>query len=274
MDIRSISFNSLTFDEINSLEHGVYITGEAVYNAPERAIEMVAIPGRNGDLAIDQERFENIEVKYPAGIFASTQEEFAQKMRKFRNLLVSRFFYVKITDTYHPDEYRLGLYKSGLEVDPVAYSSAGEFDIVFNCKPQRFLTSGEEALELYATDVLTDHNLIPITTETGAEIEVNYAKESFENPTDNESAPLIIAPKPGTLRIGNQNITVAGDGSKPVYIDSDMLEIYTVDAGGAIANASDLVSFEPNAFPKIEAGENSFATSIPGLQIIPRWWIL
>lgn len=140
-------FNSLTFDGENSLDYGVYITGEAVYNAPERAVEMISIPGRNGAIALDQGRFENIEVTYPAGTFGDDQPEFASKIRAFRNALASRFNYVKLTDSYHPDEYRLGLYKSGLTTTPVQRSKAGEFPIVFNCKPQRFLTSGETEVD-------------------------------------------------------------------------------------------------------------------------------
>lgn len=140
-------FNSLTFDGENSLDYGVYITGEAVYNAPERAVELISIPGRNGAIALDQGRFENIEVTYPAGTFGDDQPEFASKIRAFRNTLVSRFNYVKLTDSYHPDEYRLGLYKSGLTTTPVQRSKAGEFPIVFNCKPQRFLTSGETEVD-------------------------------------------------------------------------------------------------------------------------------
>ena len=137
-------FNTFTFDGENSLDYGVYITGEAVYNAPERAVEMVSIPGKNGALALDQGRFENIEVTYPAGTFGVKQTEFAGRMRALRNMLASRYNYVRLTDSYHPDEYRLGLYKSGLEVTPVAMSSAGDFELTFNCKPQRFLTSGED----------------------------------------------------------------------------------------------------------------------------------
>lgn len=140
-------FNSLTFDGENSLDYGVYITGEAVYNAPERAVEMISIPGRNGAIALDQGRFENIEVTYPAGTFGDDQPEFASKIRAFRNALASRFNYIKLTDSYHPDEYRLGLYKSGLTTTPVQRSKAGEFPIVFNCKPQRFLTSGEAEVD-------------------------------------------------------------------------------------------------------------------------------
>lgn len=136
-------FKSLTIDGENSLDYGVFITGKAVYNAPGRVVDMVTIPGRNGSLVIDQGRFENIEITYPAGAFGTTQTEYSSVMRAFRNFLASRYRYVRLEDDYHPDEYRLGLFKSGLEADPVSMSRAGEFDIVFDCKPQRFLKSGE-----------------------------------------------------------------------------------------------------------------------------------
>ena len=66
-------FKSLTFDGEDSRDYGVYITGQAVFNAPEREVEMISIPGRNGQFALDKGRFENIEVTYPAGIFANTE---------------------------------------------------------------------------------------------------------------------------------------------------------------------------------------------------------
>lgn len=149
-------FKALTFDGVNSLDYGIYITGEAVYNAPERAVEMVNIPGKNGALALDQGRFENIEVTYHAGCFADNQADFADKVMKFRNALASRYTYKRLTDEYHPDEYRLGLYKSGLDVDAVRYGTAGEFNIVFDCKPQRFLVDGDrEILPTEWSDVQT-----------------------------------------------------------------------------------------------------------------------
>ena len=98
-------FNSLTFDGENSLDYGIYISGEGVYDAPSRAVEMVTIPGRNGTLAIDQGRVEKIDVKYAAGAFGSTQTEYADKMRAFRNMLASRYNYVRLEDDYHPDEF-------------------------------------------------------------------------------------------------------------------------------------------------------------------------
>ena len=266
-------FRSFTYDGINSLDKGVYITGEAVYNAPERDIEMVAIPGRNGDLAIDQGRYNNIEVSYPAGMYGPDRPDFAERVREFRNLLTSRYTYLRLTDEYNPDEFRLALYKSGLEVGFAAYHQAGEFTITFECKPQRFLTSGEEPVDVYRHEVLTDHNLEPITTHTGAEIDLNSMSGEVVNPTPYECKPLIIAPRTGNVNIGNIDIEIAGDVTSDVYIDCDSMEIYTMQ-GDAMISAADLVTFTPNRFPVMPPGENVFSSSIPDIQIIPRWWIL
>lgn len=140
-------YKSLSFDNTSSRNYGVYITGEAVYNAPERAVEMISIPGRNGAFALDQGRFENIEVSYPAGIFADNEADFAQAVSDFRNFVCSRKGYCRLTDEYNPNEYRMAVYKSGLEVDP-AQLRAGEFNITFDCKPQRWLTEGETPVDI------------------------------------------------------------------------------------------------------------------------------
>jgi phage-related protein len=152
-------YKGFTFDGINSLDYGIHITGEAVYNAPERDVEMISIPGRNGEFALDNERFNNIAVKYRAGTFGQDQPDFAGKIDAFRNAIVSRLGYCRITDGYNPDEYRMAIYKSGLEVSPVANSKAGEFDIVFDCKPQRFLLSGETKQTITSGQTLTNPTL-------------------------------------------------------------------------------------------------------------------
>lgn len=151
-------YKALKFDNVSSRIYGVYITGEAVYNAPARDVEMITIPGRNGSFALDNGRFENIEVSYPAGIFADTEADFRQAISDFRNFLCSRKGYVRLQDEYNPDEYRMAVYKSGLEVDP-AMLKAGEFTITFDCKPQRWLTSGETEVAVDSGDTLTNPTL-------------------------------------------------------------------------------------------------------------------
>jgi phage-related protein len=151
-------FKSLTFDGYSSRNYGVYITGEAVYNAPERAVEMISIPNRNGAFALDEGHFENIEVTYPAGVFADNEADFADAISDFRNLLCSRKGYCTLTDEYHPDEYREAVYKNGLEVTP-SQLRAGEFTITFECKPQRFLNSGSTETTVTSGSTITNPTL-------------------------------------------------------------------------------------------------------------------
>ena len=151
-------FKSLIFDGVDSRDYGVYITGTAVYNAPERDVTMIEIPGRNGAFAKDNGRFQNIEVTYHAGMFGDTETDFADGISAFRNEICSRVGYCRLTDEYNPDEYRMAVYKSGLNVD-AASLEAGEFDIVFECKPQRFLTSGETATAYASGATVTNPTL-------------------------------------------------------------------------------------------------------------------
>ena len=178
-------YKAFSFDNVSSRNYGVYITGEAVYNAPERDVEMINIPGRNGSFALDKGRFQNIEVTYPAGIFADTEADFAQAISDFRNLLCSRSGYVRLTDDYNPNEYRMAVYKSGLDVSP-AQLKAGEFQLVFDCKPQRFLTSGEEAIDVDSGDTIT-------------------------NPTLFESSPMLEVEGYGSININDDTVTIQNE---------------------------------------------------------------
>lgn len=175
-------FKGFELDGESSKDYGVYITGEAVYNAPERDVEMISIPGRSGAFALDRGRFENIEVTYPAGIFADNETDFAEAISEFRNYLCSRRGYCRLMDDYNPNEFRMAIYKSGLEVEP-AQLKAGEFEIVFDCKPQRFLTAGET----------------PIPVGDG---------EYITNPTRFESSPILEVEGYGSIGINGETITI------------------------------------------------------------------
>ena len=155
-----MAINSITFGGVNSADFGIYISGEGVFDAPKRDVEMISIPGRDGALALDKGRFENIEVTYPAFNFEpGDYETFAQNLSDFRNAICSQRGYQRLTDTFHPDEYRMATYIGGLEIKPIKYNTASEFSIVFDCKPQRWLTSGETAVTVASGDTLTNPTL-------------------------------------------------------------------------------------------------------------------
>lgn len=175
-------FKSLIFDGEDSRNYGIYITGEAVFNAPTRDAEAIVIPGRNGTFIRDNGRFNNISVTYPCGCYADTEADFAEAISAFRNMLCSRVGYKRLEDDYNPDEFREAVYKNGLEVTP-SLLKAGEFSITFECKPQRFLKSGE------TTTAVTD----------GA---------TLTNPTLFEAKPMIEAVGYGEISLAGQVITV------------------------------------------------------------------
>ena len=175
-------YKGFTFDGVSSKTYGVYISGDAAFNAPERDVEMIEIPGRNGAYVLDKGRFANITVTYPAGIFGTTESDFAEGISDLRNVLASKKGYCRLEDEYNPDEYRMAVYRSGLDVTP-AQLKAGEFEIVFDCMPQRFLTSGE--------------------TKTAV-----ASGGSVTNPTLFDASPLLEVTGYGTIGIGNYSIDV------------------------------------------------------------------
>lgn len=141
-----MAVNTITFGGVNSSSYGIYISGEGVFNAPVRDAEVISIPGRNGSFLLDNGRYENIEVTYPAFNTATDKATFIANIDAFRNAIASQKGYQRLEDTFHADEYRMASFIGGLEINPIRYNDhTSQFEIVFNCKPQRFLKSGETA---------------------------------------------------------------------------------------------------------------------------------
>lgn len=210
-------FNNLNFAGVNSIDYGIYITGEAVYNVPERSVEFVSIAGRDGDLILDNGHFENIEVTYPAGCFGEDQTSFADKVRAFRNAIASKKGYQRLTDSYNPNEYRLATFVNGVEVDPTSYGRAGEFELVFNCQPFRYLMSGESEIEVTSGDEIA-------------------------NPTLFESKPLIEVEGYGTLNVGDYEIELENAVMGEVDIVSGTQFDDTIYLNSSLYNTGDTIT--------------------------------
>ena len=176
--------NSIVFGGIDSSDYGIYISGEGVWNAPERDAETIQIPGRNGEYVLDKGNFKNIEVTYPAFNQEASYNDFRTKVDNFRNAISSLKGYQRLTDSFHPDEYRMAAFIGGLEVDPVLYNDKSmQMSITFNCKPQRFLTSGETQSNVTSGGTIT-------------------------NPTLFESHPLLLVDGYGDFDINGEEITI------------------------------------------------------------------
>lgn len=176
-----MAVNSITFGNINSADYGIYISGEGVFDAPKRAVEMVNVPGRSGAIALDQGYYENITVTYPAHNYEPDMADFKQALSDFRNALASQVGYQRLSDTFHPDEYRMAVFDEGLDINPIKYNTASQFDIKFDCKPQRYLTSGETEITAIS-QILEATNPTPYSAKPLLKVE-GYGEIQFPNTT-------------------------------------------------------------------------------------------
>lgn len=235
--------NYLTIDGADSRDYGVFISGQGTFGSPAKAYNMLTVPGRDGDLIGPERRLQNIEVTYPAFIYSN----FETNLKNFRNFLLSRDGYVKISDTYHSGEYRMGVYRGPFTPDVLKTNNAGQFNIVFNCKPQRFLDSGDTAVS-----------------------------GDITNPTQFDSRPLIIIPAKnasysGSIEIGSDTITLTDmPASTIAYIDCEMMDCY----GENGENLNSCVTLSGYDFPVLHPGANGVDSDITGVTIKGRWFIV
>lgn len=183
------------FDGENSRNYGVYITGVDIYGAPERDTELVTIPGRNGDYNLDRGRWKNTKITYECAMGADTEADFLTGIDAFRNMLASRIGYKRLEDEINTGEYRRAVFADGFDVDYIDPKAAA-FSVVFECKPQRFLTTGETAQAVTSGGTVTNPTLYdssPLLSVVGYG-GVNINGESLEvlnNPIgDVEIAPV------------------------------------------------------------------------------------
>lgn len=264
--------NTFTFGGILSSDYGVYISGTGVFNAPERDVTTVEIPGRDGVLTLDNGRFREIAHTYPAFVVPP----FKDNIRGLRNALLSKRGLVRLSDTYHSDEYYLAYYEKGLEAEPTVTLKEGELEIEFTRDPRRFLLTGETPIEFIEYEELNNENDDDLADELDQELvagTIQHTSATITNPTLFPARPLITATGPGIVTIGDQTITVNADVGETIYIDCEMMDAYTMSGDQAV-NANGKISLSGDDFPVIPAGDTVVSFTTAGLEIVPRWWRL
>lgn len=225
------------FDGKCSKDYGLYISGSGTFNAPERDVSKIEIPGKNGDLLIDNGRFKNITGTYPAFI----RHKFKEYTKEVREWLLGSKGYLKLFDSYHPEYFRLASFSGPLDFEARVLNRSGECNIVFDCKPQRFLNEGDVFL-------------------------VISAGMKLYNPTPFTARPLIrVYGTDGVLLVGGTVMQISAIDSY-VDIDCETQNAYK-DSVNCNLNLS-------NTFPELPAGETaiSYEGNITSVEIKPRWW--
>ena len=132
------------FNGKKSSDFNVWCSGDGLYRLPERDVEYIAVPGRNGDLAVDNGRWMNVEVTYSCFIPKHFREHYSDLV----SWLASQKGYGRLEDARHPEFYWLARMDADVAPKMVFPDDSGTFTLTFNCKPQRFLKSGEIPVEI------------------------------------------------------------------------------------------------------------------------------
>lgn len=229
-----------TFDGHSCREFGIVADGGNTWGTPEADVDSVVIPGRNGELTIDNKRFKNIIVPYRCGIV----RDFAENAAAARAWLLSKRGYRRLTDSLHSGEFRLARFAGPVDFDMQFMNRAGETVLNFDCRPERFLTGGELTLELH---------------QSGATI---------ANPTDFTALPLITVhgTGAGTLNVGGVTVAISAIDDY-VTLDCEAKEAYK----GSLNKNSTITG---HSFPALDPGNTTITWSggVTYVEIIPRWW--
>lgn len=233
-------YEYLTFAGRSSEDFKAHISGSGTFVSPTRDVESIAVPGRNGDLHIDQGRYENINITYPAFI----TEDFEKNYSALKAFLLSQIGYKILADSYHPDHYRRARFTGNITPHMTTLNRAGDFELSFDCDPRMFLKSGDEP------------------------IQINTSGEIF-NSTMFPSKPLIRAYGTGTLGVGEDTITIT-QADDYTDIDCELMDAYK----GQV-NCNSNIILNSGKFPTLPSGKSGISLDgITRVIVYPRWFTL
>lgn len=234
----------IIFNNISSLDCNVQVERPPSYQMPERDYDVVHVPGKSGDIVIDNGSYQNTTRAYQIST-GSLEKDFTLMANVISEWLYSATGYARLEDSYEPEYYRLAMYRSSGSIENLL-GQAGRMTISFDCKPQRFLKTGDESFKFTSTGKLL-------------------------NPTGFKSLPIIIVNGngDGVLRIGDYTVIIS-DVNPSITINSEIQDAYN---GTVNLNSKIILN---DGFPKLSPGENevSFSGNITSVEVIPKWWTL
>jgi phage-related protein len=233
----------ITFNGKNSDEYKIIVEHYPSFTVPKRSYKTVSVPGRSGDICIDNGRWENVTAKYKIALdghsvgYAAAYDLAAE--------FIGQTGYQRLEDTYDTSVYRLAMVSNDTEIEN-HLMEMGRGTLEFDCMPQRWLKTGE-------TPVLFS------------------ASGTIKNPTGYDSKPLIkvVGTGAGTVTIGANTVTL-NKLDDYLYIDCESENVYRE------RNEDRNSYMNLGEYPIITSGTSnvSFAGLITSIEITPRWWRL
>ena len=228
-------------DGIDARSAGIQLQAPIEFSEAVPVVEAQTIPGRNGDLIWETGSYENRGASASCFCLQKNVEKAVSSAGRF---LMGKKGYRRLETSDDPDHYWMAMVENSPQI-AMRLRTLAPFEIGFDCKPQRFLKSGENAI---------------IFQEDG----------SLFNQYGQIALPFITlyGKGAGLLTIGNCIVEVKGlDGV--LYLDSETQNAYN-------NNGNQNLNINAPTFPVLDDGEINiaFTGGIERIEIIPRWWEL
>ena len=228
-------------DGIDSRSAGIQLQAPIEFSEAVPVVKAQTIPGRNGDLILETGSYENRSGS--ASCFC-LQKDVEKAVSSAGRFLMGKKGYRRLETSDDPDHYWMARVENSPQI-AMRLRTLAPFEIGFDCKPQRFVKSGENAV------VFTDNG-------------------SLFNQYGQIALPFITlyGQGAGRLTIGDCVVDVkALDGT--LYLDSDTQNAYN-------NNGNQNLNINAPVFPVLGDGEIpiAFRGGIERVEIVPRWWEL
>lgn len=210
------------------------------------------VPGRNGNIIVQQDAYENVIVPYQ--IYCGNRNEVQALWADLAKVLY-KDGYQRLEDITDPGHFRMGVFNGPLDAE-YYWNEVGRTTIEFDCRPERFLVLGEYSTEYPAVfDLQGDP--VPFTVT---------------NPTAYTAKPLI-------------KVTISGGGNGTIVANGNTLSVNSIpvttfyldcERQDAYYGTTNLNRYVSGAFPTLVPGSNTLSMDgdISKLTITPRWWEL
>lgn len=228
-------------DGIDARSAGIWLQSPIEFSAAVPVVKAQTIPGRNGDLTWETGSYENRSGSASCFCFQKDVEKAVSSAGRF---LMGKKGYRRLETSDDPDHYWMARVKNSPKI-AMRLRTLAPFEIGFDCKPQRFVKAGENAI---------------VFTSNG----------SLFNQYGQVALPFITmyGQGAGRLTIGDCVVDVKTlDGT--LYLDSDTQNAYN-------NNGNQNLNINAPVFPVLADGEIpiAFSGGIERVEIIPRWWEL
>ena len=229
-------------------------------DAPEPDYEAIPIPGRSGDLHIWNRRWKNKMITYHCFCPANARTVVPGVLVE----LMKTTGYRRITDTLHTDYYKMGEYIGGTA--PV-YSDGGAtatFDLTFDCKPQKWLLSGEDEIEITSTNAQSPTHIT--------------------NPTGYPAFPLLEITGYGLCRVmsPSYSVTISSDAGVAITSPNPIIHDCEINRTHSVNGSTSYDQYATVSISSVWANNpgvtstrlDAYHASTAALKIVPRWWKL